>query len=232
MFTGISLALIEVSLIFLLGFKIKCLPKFKKIDTISYYWLLFTSITGIWELSFLINYNLTCNEAHKLLKNNEHVWTNNYSLINIIPNKFSILFYSEYGAYADREYMKLNDNWSRIIEGSHLIFCGLGSLLSLIFYKSKNQMNHFYKNKEFEYQETINYYSLIFVSSSMSSQAMNSILYMVNYFHQTHDSLNPNYNTTEFPIGLFFNKRPFMYVNILWTIMPLYVLRTLILKKY
>ena len=105
--------------------------------------------------------------------------------------------------------MKLNDNWSRIIEGSHLIFCGLGSLLSLIFYKSKNKLMYFYKNKEFEYLNKINYYYLIFVSSSMSSQAMNSILYMVNYFHQTHDSLNPNIIQQKLPIGLFFNKRPF-----------------------
>ena len=125
MTTGIILALIEVSLIFAIGFKIKKLPKFKSQDCITFYWLLFTTITGIWELFFLINYNNTCNIAHNLLENNKHVWTNEYSIVNILPNKFSTLFYAEYGAYADREYMHIKNNWSRIIEGTHLIFCGL-----------------------------------------------------------------------------------------------------------
>lgn len=223
MVNGITLALIEVSLIFYLGYNLKKFPKFQNINGITFYWLLFTVITGIWEFSFLMNYNLTCQMAYSLLQNHEHVWTNNYLLIDILPIKFSKLFYAEYGAYADREYMLIKNNWSRTIEGTHLIFCGLGSFLALLLKKTEKEIINTEKQKQ-----RLNKYYLIFVSSAMSSQAMNSILYMVNYFHETKDSTNPNYNSTDFPTGKFLYDRPFMYVNILWTIMPLYVLLNLI----
>lgn len=226
MVKGITLALIEVSLIFYLGYNLKKFPKFQNINGITFYWLLFTTITGIWEFSFLINYNLTCQMAYSLLQNHEHVWTSDYLLIEIFPLRFSKLFYAEYGAYADREYMKPDNNWSRIIEGTHLIFCGLGCFLALLLKKTEKEIE---KNTEKEIEkQTINKYYLIFVSSAMSSQAMNSILYMVNYFHETKDPSNPNYNSTDFPMGNYLNDRPFMYINILWTIMPLYVLLNLI----
>ena len=230
MVKGITLALIEVSLIFYLGYNLKKLNKFQNINGITFYWLLFTTITGIWEFSFLINYNLTCQMAYSLLQNHEHVWTSDYLLIDILPIKFSKLFYAEYGAYADREYMKPNNNWSRIIEGTHLIFCGLGSFLALLLKKTEKEIIKTEKEiiKTEKEKQTINKYYLIFVSSAMSSQAMNSILYMVNYLYEIKDSLNPNYNSTDFPIGNYLNKRPFMYINILWTIMPLYVLLNLI----
>ena len=33
--------------------------------------------------------------------------------------KLARIFYAEYGAWADREYMVSSDDWSRTIEGSH-----------------------------------------------------------------------------------------------------------------
>jgi len=238
MVSGIVLALIEVSIIFVLGYLIKGNKKLKYIDIISYYWLFFTVITGIWEFSFLINYNKVCESATQLLTQNNHVWTNSYSLINILPDRFAILFYSEYGAYADREYMLLKNNWSRIIEGSHCVFCGLGALLSFIAILWNNKLNNFEKNNiEKNNIEKINInknrlikYYLVFCASSMSSQAMNSILYITNYFHQTNDPFNINYNSSDFPTGFILNKRAFMYINIMWTIMPLYVLYNLITR--
>ena len=53
---------------------------------------------------------------------------------------------------------------------------------------------------------------------------MNSILYMVEYFIQCTDPNNINYNDDEFPMGTLLSKRPFMWVNIFWTIMPLYTI--------
>lgn len=209
MIFGFYLAILELFCIFLSGNYLKKITNFKG-DNISFYWLYFTFITGIWEFSYLFFYIKTCEEAGKLLENNEHVWTNLYSIINLIPTSFSVIFYSEYGAYADREYMALENNWSRIIEGTHCIFCGLGALLSLYFINNK-------------------YYFSLFSMSSMSSQAMNSILYIVNYFHETRDPYNPNYNTSLFPTGTILNDRPFMYINILWTIMPLYVMYNLLM---
>ena len=58
----------------------------------------------------------------------------------------------------------------------------------------------------------------------MGSQLMNSILYMVEYFIQCTDPNNVNYNDNEFPMGTLLSKRPFMWVNIFWTIMPLYTI--------
>ena len=46
-------------------------------------------------------------------------------------------FDSEYAAYSDRMYMTKNDDWSRVIEGSHLLMCGIFALLGLYF-KSKS----------------------------------------------------------------------------------------------
>ena len=235
---GIFLALIEVSLIFLLGGIIRSNRHFKKlkiVDYISFYWLLFTIITGLWEFSFLFNYNTTIIHAQQLLNNKEHVWTNSYSLINLLPNRFSVIFYSEYGAYADREYMKPNDDWSRIIEGTHCIFCGLGALFAFLSLYSKNSKfnnNIGRKHDNANKSELFNINFIIFISSAMSSQAMNSILYIVNYFHETRDPDNINYNTAQFPTGTILNKRPFMYINILWTVMPLYVLFMLFRISY
>ena len=213
MINGFILAIIEVSIVFNLGYILKSRIKYVGLNNITYYWLFFTFITGIWEFSFLINYESTCNIANNLLENNQHVWRNQYKLIEIIPWKFAQLFYAEYGAYADREYMIVHNNWSRIIEGTHLIFCGLGSALALLTYNKKKSISD------------------LFISSSMSAQAMNSILYIVNYFHETRDPLNPNYNSTSFPTGIILNDRPFMYINILWTIMPLYILFKLFTQK-
>jgi hypothetical protein len=209
MILGIYLAIIELSIIFLSGHYYKKISNFRG-DIISFFWLYFTFFTGIWEFSYLLFYNKTCEEANILLESKEHVWTNRYSIINIIPPLFSVIFYSEYGAYADREYMLPDNNWSRTIEGTHCIFCGAGALLALYYIKHK-------------------YYFVIFSMLAMSSQVMNSILYIVNYFHQTRDPDNPNFNTTQFPTGTILNDRPFMYINILWTIMPIYVIFKLLM---
>ena len=58
----------------------------------------------------------------------------------------------------------------------------------------------------------------------MASQLMNSILYMGEYFIQIKDKHSVNLNTPKFPCGFALIKRPFMYVNLFWTIMPCYVL--------
>ena len=65
---------------------------------------------------------------------------------------------------------------------------------------------------------------LITISISMGSQLMNSILYMFNYFYQTTQKYSVNYSTHSFPTGILLVNRPFMYVNVFWTLMPLYVI--------
>ena len=211
LFSGIELALIEVCIIFIISYNLKKLKYLSQLNPVLYYWTFFTVFTGIWESGFLIEYNNTCAKAHDLIESNTHVWTNIYRINNIIPWKFSSLFYAEYGAYADREYMLINDNWSRVIEGSHAILCGIFALIAII-YKALNIESHFF----------------VSISICMGAQLMNSVLYMINYFHQMSDPTNINYVTNAFPAGKYLEKRPFMYINIFWTLMPIYCIINLL----
>ena len=57
---------------------------------------------------------------------------------------------------------------------------------------------------------------------------MNSLLYMTNYMCQLQDPDSVNHVTSEFPSGTFLSARPFMYVNIFWTVMPICVITQLL----
>ena len=63
----------------------------------------------------------------------------------------------------------------------------------------------------------------ITMSISMGTQLMNSILYMGEYLIQLHSENNVNYKNN-FPCGKYLQKRPFMYINLFWSLMPSYVL--------
>ena len=79
---GIFLALIELSLFAIPT--IICRQHnihLKSLGIINYFWLCFTVLTAIWELSFIINYHYVYFESLKLLKNKTHVWTNDYNII-------------------------------------------------------------------------------------------------------------------------------------------------------
>ena len=208
MTSGIVIAILEFTLFFFISSKIRHkLPNLISINTISYYWLMMTILTFIWEISFICNYDNVYKTSTNFLKNKEHVWTNNYSLYYILPNKLAEIYYAEYAAYADKEYMTFTNDWSRVIESTHAIFCGLFSLMAILC-KIRN-VHHNY---------------LISIGIGMGSQFMNSILYMANYFIQIKDPNNINYNTPEFPCGPLLLKRPFMWVNLLWSLMPAYVI--------
>ena len=180
---------------------------FFNINSISYYWLSFTVLTGIWEYIYITNRKYVSNRSLHLLDTKTHVWFTKYNINMILPWNTSYIFYSEYGAYADKEYMSNKDNWSIIIEGSHAVFCGIFALLSLYF-KFLNNTKNFY----------------ITLSISMGTQLMNSILYMSEYSIQIKTPTNINYDSPKFPCGKYLTKRPFMYINIFWTLMPMYIL--------
>ena len=211
---GFILALIEITIIFGVTYALRHNSTIiRQIKLVPYYWLIFTIITGFfWEFSFVINYKNTTNYSAYLIEQNQSVWTNQYDLTYLTPKKFSYIFYGTYGAWADREYMDIYmdiySDWSRVIESTHAIFCAFFALLALLLkLKDKN-------NKEF----------LICLGISMGSQLMNSILYMVEYFNQCAQPTNINFNDKEFPMGTLLSKRPFMWINIFWTIMPLYTI--------
>ena len=166
-----------------------------------------TILTGIWESSYIANYDEIAKIATELKTNHTHAWTNHYTLDYILPWKLAKIFYAEYGAWADREYMSTVDSWSHTVEGSHAIFCGFLSFLGMFFRIDKMSIE-----------------SIVLVSVAMGAQLMNSILYMVEYFIQCADISSVNYNTEDFPTGTALSKRAFMYVNIFWTVMPAYII--------
>ena len=53
---------------------------------------------------------------------------------------------------------------------------------------------------------------------------MNSLLYISEYIIQTKNPISINFNSRKFPTGKYYIKRPFIYINLFWTIMPLYIL--------
>ena len=201
-------AIIEIALFFF-GFTMikEYFNPIDKMNPIIAYWLGFTILTGFWELIYITNRKKVNNMSQELIDNKEYAWTNKYSISMILPWNLSKIFYAEYGAWADREYMTSKDNWSSVIEGSHCFLCGLLSLNS--FYSIViNKMPNFY----------------MAFGAAMGSQLMNSILYMAEYFIQVKTPSNINYNTDNFPCGNALLKRPFMYVNIFWTLMPAYAI--------
>ena len=208
MIYGAGIGAIELLFFFVISYTFKqFFSILHNINSVYYYWLCMTILTGIWEVSYITNYYEIVGMADELVANNTHVWTNKYTLDYILPWKLSKIFYAEYGAWADREYMSLVDGWSHTIEGSHAIFCGLLSLFGMILRIDKRSIK-----------------SIVMVSVAMGAQLMNSILYMIEYFIQCNDENSINYNTTDFPMGTALSKRAFMYVNVLWLIMPAYII--------
>jgi hypothetical protein len=216
MFSGISIVLLQFSIFYAcIRFISKIIKTYSMLDFVSYMWITLTILTGIWEISFIAFYSQINNISAFFIKNRKHVWFCSYDISYILPWKFARIFYAEYGAYADREYMTRVDTWSRIIEGTHAILCGIISFVSL-YYLSMSKRE---KREKF-----INY-----INIAMGAQLMNSILYMGNYIIEINNINSVNYNSEEFPCGTLMSKRPFMYVNILWTIMPCYVIYKLLL---
>lgn len=207
---GIVLALLELFGFFTISSHLK--NNFLSpicVDPISYYWLSFTVMTGIWEFYYVCHRKAVKHYSDYLISKQQHVWTNYYNLFNLYPSFFSKIFYSEYGAFADREYIRLRDIWSLDIEGTHAFLCGLTSLIGLLSMKYTDKW-------------------LVWVTISMSCQLMNSILYMAQYLIEIKNPTSINYDQPKFPCGRFLLKRPFMYINIFWTIMPIYILFNLI----
>ena len=207
MIPGWGIGIIEIFLYLFVSFMLKQLPAFRQMNNITYYWLGMTILTGIWEASYLTNYDEIEEISLQLRENKTHVWTNEYTLDYVFPWRLARIFYAEYGAWADREYMSLTDDWSHTIEGTHAIFCATFAFFGILARLCQNELK-----------------SLLVISMAMAFQLMNSVLYMVEYGIQCGLVNNVNYDNTSFPLGKAMIHRPFMYVNIFWLIMPTYIL--------
>ncbi len=207
MIKGIYIAIVEIVLYIIISGIFYVSTELNTLDFVTYMWACFTVLTGIWEISYIMQYTKTCEKSTQLILSNKRVWTEKYSLKWILPWNLPVIFYAEYGAFADREYMTITDFWSKLIEGTHAFFCGFFTLLSLICY-------HFQYTQHFT----------IFITLAMGGQLMNSILYCGQYIIQVSDPCSVNHDSEVFPYGKFGIKRPFMYINAFWTIMPIYVI--------
>jgi hypothetical protein len=213
---GYIIGILEIALFFVGSiFVRKSFHQLQDINKATYFWVMLTILTGIWEVSYLLDYQDVTIYAHQLVNNSEHVWTNNYDITYVLPWKLSYIFYSEYGAWADREYMSNSDDWSKVIEGSHCTQCALFSFLAIMFKIFKNHNNF-----------------LICLSVAMGTQFMNSFLYMFAYFWQEREISNVNYPTEDFPSDVWLFKRAFMWVNIFWLVMPFYTIMYYILQNW
>ena len=201
---GLWIAIIEVLMYIGTSYFIKKKFNFNNMDNMTYYWLTFTILTGIWEITYLLHQTNIIKNANNLIKNNEHVWTKKYPLSSIIPKNFSKLFYSEYSAWADREYKSKYKYLTMFIP--KCLFCSLLSLISLVSYYN-GSMNNFY----------------IALGISMGNQLMNSLLYIFQYTIQIHNPNSLNYITDNFPKGTLLIKRPFILINLAWIIIPIYI---------
>jgi len=98
------------------------------------------------------------------------------------------------------------DIWSALIESTHALLCG--SISFAAFGSAVLYLDTLYK---------------VFISLAMGGQLMNSVLYLGEYSIQIKNKDSVNYPSGSFPLGDYMIARPFMYINGLWTIMPIYV---------
>ncbi len=210
MIKGYTVALLVLVLFASVAFHIRGLvPDFMHMNNVLYYWFCFTVLTGVWEFFYVLLYKPIAVYAEKLKATETHVWTTDYPLKAILPHNTATLFYAEYGAHADREYMSSTrgDFWSRLIESSHALCCGLlclGTLLSI-------------------YHDKVSAATWL-AGAGMGAQFMNSLLYMGQYFLECGNVDSPNYNCPAFPLGKFMMKRWFMWVNLAWLLFPAYII--------
>lgn len=197
-------ALLEVAMFFIIAYYMHIYKPF--MPNVMYYWFTFTVLTGLWECVYLTHFYKIRKYADSLAKTGSSVWTDMYPLDMVLPNKFAKLFYAEYGAHADREYMSYicSDYWSRLVESSHLLFCAVFCFFSLIISQQ--------------------HISDIVAAAGMGAQFMNSLLYMGEYFRQCADKTSVNYVTKSFPLS----ARWFMWINLLWLVMPVWCLYLLL----
>lgn len=180
-------------------------PVFEDVPYLMYFWYCFTVLTGFWEFNYVTGYQSVVQMADKLVETKTHVWSSDYPVTMLLPNRLGQLFYAEYGAYADREYKSRRggDFWARLIESSHALCCGAFCLLALVFYLHDSPER-----------------ACLAGAMGMSAQFMNSLLYMGQYHLQTEDQDSPNYASPAFPLGPWLKQRPFMWINAFWMLFP------------
>jgi hypothetical protein len=202
---GYNIALLEILLFFVTAYTVRTyITDLQQFGPVMYYWFCFTTLTGLWEVVFVVNYDTIATMAKNLVTMKKSVWTMNFPLYYVLPNRMAKIFYAEYGASADREYQseKHGDYWSRLIESSHAFCCGAFCCAALVATSYDPER------------------AFLLGMVGMGMQFMNSLLYMGEYFLQCRDKNSVNYDCMNFPLGKWMIKRWFMWVNACWMLFP------------
>lgn len=215
---GWQLALMEVSLFGLVAYGCRSMSShLSEMNALMYYWFCFTTLTGYWESVFISNYNDIAKYAAALVETKKSVWTSWFPITYVCPSYFSKIFYAEYGANADREYMsrRKGDFWARIVESSHALFCATFTTAALATLLVTGDM------------ATANSIGLV----AMAGQFMNSFLYMGQYCVACQNNSSPNFSCPDFPLGRWMCHRAFMWINILWLLCPAMICAQVIMSS-
>ena len=98
---GYIIGILEILLYFIGSITVRLyFTNLSSINKPTYFWVMMTILTGLWEISYISNYNEVANISSKLIETNTHTWTNNYDISYVLPWKLSKIFYAEYGAWA------------------------------------------------------------------------------------------------------------------------------------
>jgi hypothetical protein len=160
---GLIVAVLYIGICWLL--RIFVLPGLALIEPISFTWLAWQILTFVWEAVFAtFGFPTTSAYAQYLIEAKKHVWSERYGLAVILPWNTAMVYFSEYGAWADRKYgspnelINLNSRFN--FELTHGIVAGGFSLLSLIF--------------EALYMPAL---AGVMIPIAMSGQVMNNVIY-------------------------------------------------------
>lgn len=205
---GWGIGFVEMSLFFLFSFLGKrFISTLRSMSCITYYWICMTMLIGLWETSYLIHYREIDNMSIELRINNTHIWVEKYSTSYILPWNFAKIIYSEYLAWADRDYSYINMDWSNIMERTPAIFTAMFAFIGLFARVCNSVMK-----------------SYVFISIAMGIELMNTIIYTTQYGINCNNEHNSNYNSYYFPLGVALSNRPLMYVNTFFILMPIVIL--------
>ncbi len=199
---GFELCIIELIIAMVIFNNIYSIINFIDLPKFVFYWIAFSILVCIYEIAYLYNFKNITRNAKALIKTKNSIWFEKYDISKLLPWKFAKLFYTDYIANSDREYINNNTKYGKIIESTHLFICGGLYLLALI-------MNIYGNINKFK--------TLLFMS--FGAQIMNIIMYTLFLYFQIHNKFSSNYASKRFPIGRYYEKRPFTYINIIYIIM-------------
>lgn len=216
----------------------------------------FAVLTLVWEIFYVtVKFDNVVAYSTYLRESGTHVWLTVYGWQVILPWNTAEVFYGEYGAWADREYSSVKhveNAWARVVEGSHGLTAGGFSILAIVAaafqkYAYADVATGVAMAMQFmnAFLYTINYLldlkdprpNLNTPTVRGGGRRSLTARPQCSPHPPSHENCcahggAPTMLQDEFPIGILSIKRPFMYVNIPWVVMPTYVIIRLLVHLW